>query len=103
MAQKIEIVTQKILIPHCRVNGQQTYKDYGFQKVWIYDVNNDPPTILKAGWMPSGRFEIEAGHGGGVAAYSPYQDGGQTTGELEPKVKHIPYRTDDEATGVIDH
>ena len=104
MAAKIEVVTQRQLIPHGSINGQPVYKDYGMQHVWIYNMDNTPPTIIMSGLMPSGRFEIEAGpSGGGIAGYSPYQDGGQTSGELIPKVRHIPFLRDEEATGILGH
>ena len=101
MSAKIEIVTEKILVPHGNINGVPVYKDYGFQWVWIYNMDRTPPKVIKSGLMPSGRMEIEAG-ALGIAGYTPLQDGGQTSGEFMPRVKHIPYLAD-EATGVIGH
>jgi len=76
MAKTLEIVTQKMLVPHSRLNGVQTYKDYGFQYIWIYDGDDlKKSPVLFAGLAPSGRMEIEANaSGAGIAGYQSYED-----------------------------
>lgn len=94
MAMNLSIVTQRILVPHGRVNGQQLYEDYGLQYIWLYDMDDDPPTVIKSGLAPSGKYEIEAANANAKAGYG--------VGEFEPVVKHIPHwDSGTEGSGVI--
>jgi len=95
MAQKIEVITQKQLVPHLNLNGIKTYKDYGMQSIFIYDTDNNPPTLLKSGMTLSGPFEC--------AEQPENADGNRIAGEMEPIIRHNPFwRGTEEPTGIVE-
>jgi len=97
MARNISIVYQKMLVPHGRVNGVQLYKDYGLQKIWIYDQDNDPPTVMKAGLAFSGDYELDPAYPIDTSKGAEYG-----VGEIMPEIKHIPHwDSNKEGSGII--
>lgn len=91
MATNMEIKVQKQLIPYSNHNGVQTYRDYGFQLVSIYDTLPEIPVLMFSGLAPSGANEIDWGTPKGFSSI---------TGQLEPKIRHISGRGED-ATGLL--
>ena len=90
MAKKIEVVVKPILIPNGSINGEKHYSDYGWKWMWIYNMDNDPPTIIKSGVTTSGRLEISI-------------DGTCSTmqQELPPEIRDMPFRRDEEPFGMV--
>jgi len=104
MAVKFEAVVQKILVPNGSINKEPHYRDYGWQYIWLYNMDNDPPTVIMSGVTPSGRLEIDSdGTCEGIAGYQPQEGGNRGYQELIPIVKHIPGIATEEAFGMLTH
>ena len=92
MAVKMKIVTQPMLVPNGSLNGEKLYRDYGWQWVWIYNADNTPPTVIKAGVTFSGIAND---------TYQPGDDGYNVCGEHLPDIRTMPFRRDEEPFGMV--
>ena len=50
----MKIVIQKIMVPHSKVAGKQTFRDYGLANIFIYDDDDD---FMMGGMVGSGDNE----------------------------------------------
>jgi len=88
------------MIPHSKYNGAQSYKDYGFQLVYLYDLRKDPQQVIWSGMAPSGENELVHPIAQGSVVEVP-GDITNDVGELEPMYTE-PGVYDIKATGMLD-
>ncbi len=99
MATDYQIITKKMLVPHSKLNGLQTYKDFGVQYVTIIDCIPAIPQVIFTGMTLSGEFEIPP-----LALVTETHrpgDPSEITGEEIPEVRDE-YGHGEDATGFVD-
>ena len=101
MATNLQFLVEKQMIPFSKLNGFQSYRDYGWAILHILDTTPAIPTPIGTFLVPSGDEMTVYQPGRGLQGVVP-SSFSHITGELTPIIRDGAEYKEPEATGMIE-